>query len=442
MLHIKKLLFCEFLLNCDDCQLIGNFLKNPNWFWKTTFIKNNIKIFTISCSDSQDEKSTLTLCQPNPFEIKIETIVYCKSMNTSEFKIENYSLNIILFANWKALGQLILATMGAISSGKGIFMLSYLLGKKWLNADFFFLLMTIYNFIFCLASIYLSRYFMQGDHLENYLEILIIGIINVSNGLLYPNGMVLSALEMWIATQMPLWHRIHFRKRQAILTSLFSFLIIMILQCIPEILEYGGGYYYKKDSLFITISIETQIIKIYYYTWISMVSLNCLIPIIFSGHIFYTMRHRDPIQTVQANQINIQKTQRMLKLILLQVSRFSLLWILGGFFAYFLKPYADLLFLAPYHLYLVCIGDGTLYIMLLPRYRNAKHEIIAKIAQKSKILQFVFALIIWCRFRTDVESAKPPYFFCKESLRTCKMGPKMLSFLSITIIKSSLMMKN
>ena len=287
--------------------------------------------------------------------------------------------------DWNSVIQFILALVGTISNLKAIFLIIYLLKNKWFNPDFIFLLVSWFNFFYCLEGIYNGVYSLRGHVPENYLEIAIMGIINYSYPLLYSFGLTMTAIEMWLAIRMPLWHRVHVSAKKVVFYTIITMVVSIGFLILPEIIKPGEAFEYYSSIHAAHISVKDIYIKIFVVIRFIIVSLGCMVTLVLAIDVFRIIKKRDPCSELPLYIKRMRSCRsRVVMVTFCHLTRFSFIWFIGVTLEIVFKDIPQLYLFVGFLFFMICIGDATLYFIMLPRYKKLKTDIVDKIAKKSK----------------------------------------------------------
>ena len=307
---------------------------------------------------------------------------------------EQGSENLMIFLKYEYISLVIFVSGGTICSLKTAAMLIYMLRCKWMNSDFFFLMVSIYNLIFCLGSIYNVPYVLKNSRPNNYFEILIMGILFASYFYVYATALLITSLEIWLAVQTPFWHRIHVTKKRVIICCLLCTTSCVLFHIVPEIISPGKGYIYIEE-LFITSISPEETVLIIYNTWPLMLSIESLITFVVALVVVIIVKKhnysRARILGITRNLVRDSCQCRKMLLTFIHLTRFCMLWFLFLFVFTYFKENTQIYFGL---IFLNCIGDGTIQCFLMPRYKKLRADLITKFARESKLLFLVACIFI------------------------------------------------
>ena len=285
--------------------------------------------------------------------------------------------------------------VGTISSLRTAIMLTYLLRCKWINSDFIFLMVTFYNLTFCLLGIYNSVYAINDSRPVNYYEILILGIQNASYFPLYATALLITALEIWLAVQTPLWHRIQVTKKRVIICCLLCTLICVLASFMPELISPGNAFIYSEELSFADISTEGIGLLIFGLTWLINITIESIITFALALMVFCIVK-KNSRSAARIQRIGGNRTIHFRKMLLtfIHITRFSILWSVYVVASFIFYEHVHIISIFVCVFYLNCIGDGNLQSFIIPRYRKLRADLVRKFSCESKPLSYAFAIFL------------------------------------------------
>ena len=295
---------------------------------------------------------------------------------------------------WRAILPFILAVFGSIFALRSIILLAIMLKTKWFNSDFNCFLVNLFNLAFCIFGALHDLRSFRGIAPQKYLEILIIGILNSCYLSVYATILLINSIDMWLAIQHPFWHHFNVTKRRMIICSFTIIMCVMGVNCLPEIIFPGDAFAYFSEILIAAISTKTMGHQIIGFSWFLIVTLECIITFVFVLLVMIILKKRDQCHEISKG---IWRTpschSRTMKINFIFATRFNLLWFVLVVIELVFVNYSSVISMLIYLLYLNCIGDGTLYLIIFPRCRKLRADLLNKRSSRSlKILIWVF---IW-----------------------------------------------
>ena len=285
--------------------------------------------------------------------------------------------------------------VGTISSLRTAIVLTYLLRSKWINSDFIFLMVTFYNIIFSVAGIYNSVYAFRDSRPVHYYEILTLGIINASYFLIYATALLITALEIWLAVQIPLWHRIQVTKKRVIICCLLCTLICVLASFMPELISPGNAYVYIEGLFFASVSAKGIGLLIFGLTWLINITIESIITFALALMVFCIVK-KNSRSAARIQRIGGNPTIHFRKMLLtfIHITRFSILWSVYVVASFIFYEHVHIIYIFIGAFYVNCIGDGNIQFFIIPRYRKLRADLVRKFSCESKPLSYVFAIFL------------------------------------------------
>ena len=204
----------------------------------------------------------------------------------------------------------------------------------------------------------------------------------------------MTAAEMWLAIRMPLWHRIRITKKLVVISSTTIYFLVFLLQITPEIINPGRAFQYLKLVRLAIFSDQGSVI-FYRIFWAVFITGECVLTLILAILVLRIVKRRDPCKLLPPRLIaNHTCHCRIVLVNFMHLIRFSLMWIVIGLLRFFLHDISEYVNLVLYLFFFIAIGDGTVFIMLLPRYKKMRDEILNRIAGQSKGLRLFLQIFI------------------------------------------------